>query len=63
MQLLQGTVELFAPSAGGGVAWRAHVGGFMAGSVLAAPLRLSARRYRPYYADEGILGFTPMGIR
>ena len=40
---------------GGGVSTR--------GFVLAAPLRLSARRYRPYYADEGILGFTPMGIR
>jgi membrane associated rhomboid family serine protease len=63
MQLLQGTIDLFAPSAGGGVAWWAHVGGFMAGFVLAAPLRLPARRYRPYYADEGILGFTPMGIR
>jgi membrane associated rhomboid family serine protease len=63
MQLLQGTMDLFAPSAGGGVAWWAHVGGFVAGFVLAAPLRLSARRYRPYYADEGILGFTPMGIR
>jgi membrane associated rhomboid family serine protease len=65
MQLLQGTMDLLAPSAGGGggVAWWAHVGGFVAGFVLAAPLRLSARRYRPYYPDEGILGFTPMGIR
>jgi membrane associated rhomboid family serine protease len=63
MQLLQGTVELFAPSAGGGVAWWAHVGGFVAGFLLAPPLHLSVRRYRPYYADEGILGFTPMGVR
>ena len=63
MQLLQGTLDLLVTSSGGGVAWWAHVGGFLAGYVLAAPLRLPARRYRPYYADEGILGFTPMGIR
>ncbi len=63
MQLLQGTMDLLVPSAGGGVAWWAHVGGFLAGYVLAAPLRLPARQYRRYYADEGILGFTPMGIR
>jgi membrane associated rhomboid family serine protease len=63
MQVLQGTIELLMPSAGGGVAWWAHVGGFVAGVILASPLHRSDNRYRPYYADEGILGFNPQGLR
>jgi membrane associated rhomboid family serine protease len=63
MQLLQGTVELLAPMAGGGVAWWAHVGGFLAGLVLAPVVRRPRRVYRPYYPDEGVLGFTPWGNR
>jgi membrane associated rhomboid family serine protease len=60
MQLLQGTVELLAPSAGG-VAWWAHVGGFVVGAVLGPLLHRPERRYRVYYADEGELGFDTRG--
>jgi len=63
MQMIQGTGELLMPSAGGGIAWWAHVGGFVAGLVLASVIRQSTRRYRPYYPDEGILGFDPSGRR
>jgi membrane associated rhomboid family serine protease len=61
LQLLQGTAALFEPSAGGAVAWWAHVGGFVGGLILAGPLRLNGRAYRQPYSDEGILGFTPSG--
>jgi membrane associated rhomboid family serine protease len=63
LQVLQGTAELFSPSVGGGVAWWAHVGGFVGGFLLTPLLRRSRRRYRTYYADEGILGFDPRGRR
>jgi membrane associated rhomboid family serine protease len=63
MQMIQGTGALLMPSAGGEVAWWAHVGGFVAGLALAPVIRQSARRYRPYYPDEGILGFDPGGRR
>jgi len=61
MQMLQGTAELFMQPSGGGVAWWAHVGGFVFGFVLTPLLRQSRRRYRTYYADEGIFGFDPSG--
>ena len=38
MQVMQGTSELFLPGAGGGIAWWAHVGGFLAGLFLVRPL-------------------------
>jgi membrane associated rhomboid family serine protease len=60
MQVMQGTAELLMPSAGG-VAWWAHIGGFIAGLVLGAPLRLPERRYRMYQPDEGVLGFNQWG--
>jgi membrane associated rhomboid family serine protease len=63
MQMIQGTGELLMPSAGGGIAWWAHVGGFVAGLLLAPVIRQSTRRYRLYYPDEGILGFDPSGRR
>ena len=58
-QLLSGTAQLFAGDALGGVAWWAHVGGFIAGIVLTPLLRQSPRDHRPYQADEITLGFTP----
>ena len=61
LNLLQGTAELFAPSGGAGVAWWAHIGGFVVGFVLGPWLRRSEQNYRPYYADEGVLGFDPSG--
>ena len=33
-QIMQGTSMLLAPSAGGGIAWWAHIGGFVAGWML-----------------------------
>jgi membrane associated rhomboid family serine protease len=60
LQLLQGAAELLTPSAGG-VAWWAHVGGFVAGLVLGPLLHQPERRYRTYYADEGELGFDTHG--
>lgn len=62
-QLMQGMLELFIPSTTGGVAWWAHIGGFVIGFVLAPLLRQPARRHRSYYADEGFLGFEPTGRR
>jgi membrane associated rhomboid family serine protease len=57
-QLLNGTLEIAhnvyssgAPSPGG-VAWWAHVGGFVAGAVLAWPFAASRARPRKRYADE-----------
>ncbi len=61
LQVLQGTVELFATSTGAGIAWWAHVGGFLVGLAIGTLLTRPKRRYRPYYADEGILGFDPSG--
>jgi membrane associated rhomboid family serine protease len=60
-QVTSGVAELFMPSQGGGIAWWAHTGGFVAGAVLTPLLRQSPRAYRAYYADEGILGFGPSG--
>lgn len=61
LQVLQGAVDLIMPSEGGGVAWWAHISGFFAGLLLTPSLRQSSRRHRPYYADEGVLGFDPWG--
>lgn len=38
MQVMQGTSELFVPGTGGGIAWWAHIGGFLAGVFLVRPL-------------------------
>jgi membrane associated rhomboid family serine protease len=60
MQLLQGTASIFTDTADG-VAWWAHVGGFLAGYLLAASLGHPRRAPWPRYADEGILGFDLTG--
>ena len=39
IQVLQGTHELFLPSLAGGIAWWAHIGGFLAGILLLVLLR------------------------
>jgi membrane associated rhomboid family serine protease len=62
LQVLQGTVALLAPTEGG-VAWWAHVGGFVAGLLIGPLLLRPARRYRIYQPDEGILGFNAWGSR
>ena len=63
VQVMQGTADLFAPPAGAGVAWWAHIGGFVAGFLLTPLLQHSKRAYRPFYPDEGVLGFNPAGRR
>jgi membrane associated rhomboid family serine protease len=52
-QLFSGVAALATVSgvAGGGVAWWAHVGGFVAGLLLARPFA-AGRRYRSWYPDE-----------
>lgn len=54
MQLVNGAVGLAVPvEASGGVAWWAHIGGFVMGSAVASLLRLGQRerrRWRPEYA-------------
>lgn len=39
MQVMQGTSELFFSNAGGGIAWWAHIGGFLAGVFLLRPMQ------------------------
>lgn len=61
-QVVQGVGALFAPAVGGGVAWWAHIGGFVVGFVL-VPWIHRRRRLRAWYPDEGKLGFSPDGTR
>ncbi len=51
-QVFSGTFAVLAPHAGGGIAWWAHAGGFLAGIVLCLILKRSKAKYRPYYPDE-----------
>jgi membrane associated rhomboid family serine protease len=60
-QVTAGIAELYMPSQGGGIAWWAHTGGFVAGLALTPVLHQSRQRYRNYQADEGVLGFDPQG--
>jgi membrane associated rhomboid family serine protease len=62
LQVLQGAISLFSPSEGG-VAWWAHIGGFLTGLLIGPMLHRSERGYRIYQPDEGILGFDTMGRR
>jgi membrane associated rhomboid family serine protease len=61
LQVLQGVLELVLPSSQGGVAWWAHIGGFIAGLALGPLLVQPEQRYQKYYPDEGILGFDTTG--
>jgi membrane associated rhomboid family serine protease len=62
MQVLQGTAGLMMPEAGG-VAWWAHIGGFVAGILLAPVIHRPRPSYRHFYPDEGVLGYGPAGQR
>ena len=53
MQVLQGTSSLFLPAQGGGIAWWAHIGGFLAGWLLLR--RLDTGRF---IASRLPVGFT-----
>jgi len=50
MQLFSGMFSLVLPTGAGGIAWWAHVGGFLFG-ILVLPF-FRRRRGRPFYADE-----------
>jgi membrane associated rhomboid family serine protease len=63
IQVLQGITDLLVPSSAGGVAWWAHIGGFIVGLILIPFVQRSQQKYRAYYADEGILGFDTQGRR
>lgn len=60
-QVLQATFQFLLPSEVGGVAWWAHIGGFIAGFLLGPLMQRSMRSYRRYYDDEGVFGFEPSG--
>jgi len=50
LQLFSGTFALVIPEAGGGIAWWAHIGGFIVGILLLPIFRKKA--YRRRYRDE-----------
>lgn len=62
-QIIPGIAALMMPADGGGIAWWAHIGGFVVGWALAPLVSRPARVYRRYYADEGPYGFLPNGRR
>ena len=51
-QFFHGTLSLVSAQTYEGVAWWAHVGGFVAGIALLPVFKKSRREYRRYYADE-----------
>jgi membrane associated rhomboid family serine protease len=51
-QLFSGVLSLSGAPQMGGVAWWAHIGGFVAGLLLLPVLKLPAMQYREHYADE-----------
>lgn len=62
MQVIPGLISL-GDTASGGIAWWAHIGGFVAGWLATPLLRRPAGAHRRYYRDEGIYGFLPDGRR
>ena len=51
-QLFSGTFSILAPEAGGGIAWWAHIGGFVAGILMLPLFKKRKGLYRRYYPDE-----------
>lgn len=51
-QLFSGTASLLSPEQGGGIAWWAHIGGFVAGAAMCWAFRRSRRERRRYEPDE-----------
>jgi membrane associated rhomboid family serine protease len=62
MQIIPGFFSL-GTDASGGIAWWAHIGGFLAGWLITPLVRRSAASYRRFYRDEGVYGFLPDGRR
>lgn len=63
MQVVPGVLSLGQEADAGGIAWWAHIGGFVAGWLLAPAVRRPRRAYRSHYRDEGAFGFLPDGRR
>lgn len=61
LQLLQGFTDLMSERSLGGIAWWAHVGGFLVGFLMIGALALKG--YRSPQRDEGKSGFSPDGRR
>jgi len=53
-QFFSGTLAIIAPEAGGGIAWWAHVGGFVTGVIMGPLLKKANRKYRQHYPDEWV---------
>ena len=51
-QLISGAFGMADPNAGQGIAWWAHIGGFIAGMILLPLFKRRAKAYRPYFPDE-----------
>jgi membrane associated rhomboid family serine protease len=51
-QLFSGTLALGSPDYFTGIAWWAHIGGFVAGMILLPLFKKSPQDYRPYFDDE-----------
>ena len=62
VQVLEGMLA-FVQQAEAGVAWWAHVGGFIIGLLVGPLMKQSTRRYRAFQPDEGVLGFDLRGGR
>jgi membrane associated rhomboid family serine protease len=52
LQLFSGTLSFTSPTTGGGIAWWAHVGGFITGIVFLPFFRKKQHSYRRGYPDE-----------
>lgn len=63
MQMVQGVADLFKTDFSGGVAWWAHIGGFIVGLAIVRAVCLPTSKYRRPQGDEGVLGFLPHGTR
>jgi membrane associated rhomboid family serine protease len=51
-QVLLETIYASAPGLGGGLAWWAHIGGFVSGMLLLFPFRVKGLFQRQHYPDE-----------
>jgi len=60
-QIIPGIFSLLIPTAGG-IAWWAHIGGFIAGWIMVPMIKRPQKGYRGFFKDEGRLAFSQMDI-